>query len=266
MSWHPDRVVLDRYAEGTVGDVLAASVEAHVVTCPSCGAALTDSVAAGRRERIWAGVSEVAEAPTTRRIERPLRWLGFPEATARLLAMTPAVRPSWVLSVTLVLATAVVFGPELGEGSAAFVLLGPLVPVVGVAASFGRRVDPVYGVGLATATGGFRLLLVRVTAVVATSALVVAVAALVANELLWSVLWLLPALCVTLLTLVLSTWVSPWAASGLVSMGWVTAVSAVVAGPMPDAVFLLSGQLLLALLAGVLLVVLAARRQAFESL
>jgi hypothetical protein len=266
MSWHPDHTVLDRYALGLAGEVTASSVEAHLVVCRLCRSSVGGAVDVVRKERIWAGVREVTETPLTRRGEGVLRRLGVPGAWARLLAMTPSVRTSWLLSVMVVLAMALLAPRSARGGSLVFLLLAPLVPVAGVAVSFGRRVDPVYEVALATATGGFRLMLVRVVAVLTASAVVVAVPAIVRAEFRWAAVWLIPALAVTVLTLVLSTVTSTSVAAGLVSVLWLASVSVLAVSPTPEVILQLSGQAFLSCLAAVLVAVLLARRQAFERL
>ena len=58
----------------------------------------------------------------------------------------------------------------------AFLVLAPLLPLAGVAAAYGRDVDPTYEIGLAAPMRSFGLLLVRALAVLATTSVMAAVA------------------------------------------------------------------------------------------
>jgi SNF family Na+-dependent transporter len=78
--------------------------------------------------------------------------------------------------------------------------------------------------------------------------------------------WLMPALAVTVLTLVLSIVTSTSVAAGLVSVLWLASVSVLAVSPTPEVILQLSGQAFLGCLAAVLVAVLLARRQAFERL
>jgi hypothetical protein len=108
--------------------------------------------------------------------------------------------------------------------------------------------------------------LIRATAVLLTSVSLAGVAALGVPDLGWtSVGWLLPSLALTLLTLALSAAMSSYGAAGAVTIVWVAGV--LVAERLatePLAAFGFGGQTVIAAitLASVLLVV--ARREAFE--
>ena len=47
MTWHADTGLLHRYARGELGDVAAASVEAHVTACPTCRQLAATSTSCG---------------------------------------------------------------------------------------------------------------------------------------------------------------------------------------------------------------------------
>jgi hypothetical protein len=262
MSWHLDQTVFEVYRAGRLGDVVADSVEAHLVACEACRS-LVD-VDERRREGVWSRVLDGTLTPRVRRGERVLRRVGVDPVSARLLAMTPSVRPSWLVSVVLVVTMALLASRNFEGGPVVLLLVAPLVPVVGVAASFGPGTDPVYDVGLASPTGGFRLLLVRAVAVLSASAVAVAVPATVLVELRWTAACLLPALVVTLLTLLLSSVVVPGAAALAVSASWIATVAAVAVGPTVDSLAGGVVQVVFGVLVVVLTVGLLARRQAFE--
>src|SRR5262249_8421977 len=130
------------------------------------------------------------------------------DRTARLVAATPALRASWLFAMTAVLAFGVFAAVASGgnePGTLFFLTVAPILPVVGVAAAFHRRLDPTYEIGLATPFSQFRLLLLRsaaVTAVTCATALIGGV--LLPQRTLTAAAWLLPALALTGLTLVLS--------------------------------------------------------------
>ena len=267
MSWHVDEPILARYADGTLGGATLYSVEAHLVGCARCRGALSRRVDEGRLDGIWAGVRDRVDAPRQGAVERTLVRLGLPTHVARLLIATPSLRPSWILSVAVSLAFAVVANRLTGAGVLPFLLVAPLVPVIGVAAAFARPVDPVWEIGAATPTGGFRLTMIRAAAVLSVSVALAGLAALGLPEPGWTaVAWLLPSLGLTGLTLALSTTSAriPTVA-GAVATSW--SIGVVLAGRLaeaPLAAFDARGQVLLVTIALASIVVVVARRDAFE--
>ncbi|MEX2374968.1 MAG: zf-HC2 domain-containing protein, partial [Dehalococcoidia bacterium] len=100
MSWHIDAAVIDRYQEGGLDRTAAASVEAHVTGCDRCRRLV--SLDAGRLERSWMAVVERVEPSGPGLVERGLSALGVPAHIARIVAVSPALRVSFVLAVVLV--------------------------------------------------------------------------------------------------------------------------------------------------------------------
>jgi hypothetical protein len=145
-------------------------------------------------------------------------------------------------------------------------VIAPLVPVLGVAAAFARPIDPLWEIGVATPTGGFRLTMIRAAAVIAASIVPTALATLGLPELGWiAVAWLLPALGLTLLTLALSPGAATPVVAGVVAAAW--AVGVVIAGRVavdPLAAFEARGQVLLATIAVASVIVVLRRRDTFE--
>lgn len=262
MSWHLDQAVLGMYRAGRLPDVAADSVEAHLEACDACR--LLVDVDDGHRERVWSRVLDETLTPTVRPGERLLRRVGVDAASSRLLAMTPSVRPSWLVSVVMVVTLAIVASRNFDGGPVMLLLVAPLVPVAGVAASFGPGTDPLYEVGLASPTGGLRLLLLRAVAVLAVSSVAVAAPATVLVELRWTAACLLPALALTLLTLLLSSMSPPAVAAAVVSGLWVAIVAAVAVGPTLDTFARGVIQAVFAVVVAVLAIGFVARRQAFE--
>jgi hypothetical protein len=267
MSWHMDEPILDRYAGGTLGGASMYSVEAHLVGCARCRGELSRRVDASRVDRIWAGVRDLVEAPRTGPLERILVRAGVPAHVARLLMATPVLRPSWIVSVAATLAFAVLADRVVGAGALPFLIIAPLVPVIGVAAAFARPVDPVWEIGAATPVGGFRLTMIRVAAVLGVSVALAALAALGLPEEGWTaVAWLLPSLGLTALTLALSTTSGRLSTvAGSVAASW--SVGVVLAGQLAEerlAAFDARGQVLLAAIAVASIVIIVARRDVFE--
>lgn len=264
MTWHIDDQMLALYMDGRLSEVPAFSLEAHVLACAHCRRRVSDGVDSQREEQIWQRLLDSvgqAEPPTG---ERFLSGVGVPAHVARLLALTPTVGLSWVLSVVAALAFAV-FASQGTGGPMPFLVLAPLLPVLGVAVSYGRRIDPLYEIGVASPVGGFRLMLVRSTAVLMTSLVVAAVAALGLPELRFSAVWLLPALFLTVLTLILSTVMQTASAAVVASAIWVGGVvTAEVIASDPYIAFGVTAQLVFAVLAVLLMAALIGRRGSFE--
>ena len=99
-SWHLDPDLAGRYAHGKVGDVLAASVEQHLLACGSCRALVPADP--GRLDTVWGEVLDTVQAPRQGLLERTMRRLGLSAPTARLLAATPSLRGAWLTGVAVV--------------------------------------------------------------------------------------------------------------------------------------------------------------------
>jgi Putative zinc-finger len=267
MSWHADEPILARYADGTLGGATLYSVEAHLAGCDRCRGGLSHKVDARRLDRMWAGVRDRVDAPQTGVIERILVWCGVQPHAARILMATPSLRPSWIVSVAASLAFAVLADRLAGAGVLPFLVVAPLVPVIGVAAAFARPVDPAWEIAAATPIGEFRLTMIRSAAVLAVSVGLALLAALGLPEPGWTALaWLLPSLGLTALTVALSTTSAGMPkVAGVVAASW--SVGVVLAARLADerlAAFGVRGQFFLATIAVASIAVVVARRDAFE--
>jgi hypothetical protein len=127
-----------------------------------------------------------------------------------------------------VLAAALSTGPK---GVVVFLVVAPLVPVAGVAASYGPSADPTYEASAATPYPWLRLVLFRTGAVLSTAVPVVVVAGILQPAHTISAAWLLPAVGFVAVVLLAGTWVDPVPAAVVVSAAWsLTVVSAAFAG------------------------------------
>jgi hypothetical protein len=237
-GWHADEDLLARYVRGDAGPVAAASVEQHLLRCAGCRARIASHVPAPPLEAVWERVRDRAQAGRPRPVERLLVRLGLSESDALLVAVAPSLRTSWLFGLAGTLAfvaLAAAFGGD--RGLTLFLLVAPLVPVVGVAVAYGPDVDPSYEAGLAAPYPATRLLLLRTGAVLATSLPLVLTAALLLPGLSWTaVSWLLPALAATAVLLAASTWTRPTVAAVVLGVSWATAVAAASRARDPAAV------------------------------
>jgi hypothetical protein len=223
-TWHLDYELAGRYTGGRVNDVLAASVEQHLVACAACRGliAATSPVDSLRLETVWADIQERVEAPPVGWIERGLRTLGLSEPTARLLAATPALRGAWLTAVLVVVGLAVVAAHQSERGLAMFMTLAPVLPLLGVAASFGPHADPTLEMAAASPYSLVRLLAVRSAFVIGTGMAPAAVAAAFLPGSGWiAAAWLLPALAMSAVVLATARLAPPNLVALALSALWV---------------------------------------------
>lgn len=224
-TWHLDEELAHRYAEGRVTGALAASVEQHLLRCGNCRALLRPTVPAERLTAVWAEVLERVEAPPVGRLERLLCRLGVDEPTARLVAVTPLLRSSWLAGTALVLMLALLAAEAGSQAVALFLVVAPVLPVAGVALTFGPAADPAHEIVAGTPYSPVRLLAVRALVVVSSTFVPAGVvAALLPVDLGLALAWLLPGLALTVGTLALSTRLAPHVAASALGVGWVSVV------------------------------------------
>jgi hypothetical protein len=264
---------LAAYADGRLDNAGSASIETHVVTCTTCREALANLGDRGRLSNVWAAVESRVDEPAAPLLERVLRRIGVAEGTARLIAVTPSLRLPWISAVVVVLALTVLASHSAMDDKAVYVFLvgAPLLPLLGIALSFGRA-DPVRELTIAAPVRKLDLLVARAaTVLLVTTAISGAAAAALGRED-WSVVtWLLPALGLTAGVLALSTWVpTQWAAAGLSAL-WVSGAIVSARGRSLHAdlldrfvAFRPEGQAVFLVVAAACLIVLAARRDALE--
>ena len=103
-DWHAGADLLASYAAGTSDEVAAWSVEAHITACARCRSALSAQVDAQRLARNRSMLLVRAALGDGGRARRLLGRCGVPDHLLRLVAATPSLRRSWLLSVMGVLA------------------------------------------------------------------------------------------------------------------------------------------------------------------
>lgn len=272
-TWHADAELLAGYVGGTLGRARAASVEAHLVACPSCRAAVVPLTPPERLERNLATIVERVDQPRLHPIERLLQWLGVPDHIGRVLAVTPSARAAWLAGVAVALAAAVLSADlDVSDRTLfAFLVAAPLLPLAGVTAAFGSHTDPVRELVVAAPMSAFDLLLVRALAVLGpTMAVAAGASALVPGQGWEPVLWLLPSFGLMASTLALGTWFDVRAVAWVLGGAWVAAAVVSVRGaPSAElverfAAFRPAGQLVLVAVTLVAATVLTLRRDAFD--
>ncbi|MFF7565087.1 zf-HC2 domain-containing protein [Streptomyces pseudovenezuelae] len=223
---HASKRIIEGYVRG--GADLSAdevwAVEAHLETCRVCRDGLSAAVDAGAPEvarlvdTVWSGLEPrlAVTAPMPRR----RRW------SARLSGwMTPTMVPWLAMAVGVTLLTLLLDRVYAGSGEVSLVLLlAPVLPVLGVAASWSRGLDPAYELTASAPRSGLHLVLRRTASVLA----VVVPALLVGG---WAtgvmvVQWLLPCLAFTATTLALGGVIGVTRAAFVLAAVWAAVVVA----------------------------------------
>jgi len=190
---------------------------------------------------------------------------GVRDHITRVVAATPSLRPSWFAAIAacvLVASWSARTEPQLVP---VFLVIAPLVPVCGVAIAYGPWADPMFEVTQATPTSGFRVVLLRTVAVLGASVLVLGLASIMLP---WAdvvaVAWVLPALALSLCSLVLATFMPLIRAAVVVVASWLVVVAWTSIDREIAAVFGGAGQLAFFTIAVVASVGLALRRHHLE--
>lgn len=221
-----------------------------------------------RIERNWNAIAAELDAPVPSRIERMLTALGVPAHFSRVALATPSLRRVWFIATALVVVIGLASADkgQTPDSIITFLIVAPLLPVLGVAMAYGVEADPAHEIGLATPMRGLRLVLTRTAVVLACSGLALSAVAIVSGEAL-ALAWVLPGLALTLTSLAASTVTSPRRAAAGVAGAWLLVIVALRAlSADPIAAFGRSGQTM-AFTAGVIAAaVVFHRRERFDLL
>ena len=221
--WHVPADELGRYASGGARSFEIASVEAHLVACASCCAAL-----AVVRASMTTGdsASDASWSRIVDRIDQPRRVLRMGTSTLQLcLASPPLVAATLGLASTLLVLIGILTVVDAPQSLPVLLALAPLAPVAGAVLAYQPEADPAGAMAPATPLAAGRLLFLRammasvVTLVAGLAAS--AVAPLSAEALL---LWLLPGLALTAIVLALGTWINPTGLALVLAGGWVALI------------------------------------------
>ncbi|GAA2646602.1 hypothetical protein GCM10010399_94910 [Dactylosporangium fulvum] len=258
-AWHVPDEDLARYAARTLVAPASWSVETHLTACAGCRGRLTALAGPALVDEGWARIDAELDAPVPGPVERLLMAVGVPDHTARLLAATPALRLSWLAAVALTLAmTAVTAGLA---GPLVFLAVAPLLPLAGVAASFGPGIDPTHEITVVAPFHAFRLLMLRCVAVLSINTVLCAAASLTLPDLgARAAGWFLPSLVLTVAALLLSPRLGPVVAASTVGAAWAVLVAATA-----GALFTAGGQASLAGAVVLAAAVLTRRASAFDT-
>jgi hypothetical protein len=221
-GWHADPVLLSNYLAGALDSVTAASVEQHVTRCETCRSAVGLLLEPHLVERTWVGIRDAVERPLLPLPVRLARRCGLPEPTAVLLAAAASLRGAWLVGAFLSLSFATLAAYlSGGTALAPFLLVAPLAPVVGVAAAYGPRQDPLEVLVATAPFGRSRLILLRTTAVLVSVLPITALFGLAVPGPAWlAAAWLGPALALVPVLLALAGFVGPRTAATVVSLAW----------------------------------------------
>jgi hypothetical protein len=167
MSWHVSEEDLRAYALGELEAPALWSADAHLTSCAPCRGVLAEVGDPVALDAGWDRLDAELDAPRTGLLEGLLVRAGVAGHTARLLAATPVLRRSWLGAVVAVLLLSVAAGHSVrsGEFPTLFLALAPLLPLAGVALSYGPALDPTYEMAVVAPMHGFRLLMIRTVAV-----------------------------------------------------------------------------------------------------
>ncbi|MFE0171659.1 zf-HC2 domain-containing protein [Streptomyces sp. NPDC059002] len=238
---------LSRYALGTLPDAALYAAEEHLDACDHCTGLLVREVRGGpygaRLDGVHARVlaAVLSGAPA----DAPAPGAGAVRSGPRARALSalraaPALRWSWAAALLAVCAAGVVLARlaasrELSTGGLLPLLLmgAPLLPLLGVAMSYGPRADPFHEVASVTPSGGLKLLLWRSGQVLAVCLPLLTLTGFLlpsGDGALSAAAWLLPALGMALATLALGSWLGCGPAAVLTGGGWLLAVGVPLAG------------------------------------
>jgi hypothetical protein len=281
-AWHAGEDLLTGYATGMIEPVAVWSVEAHLAGCARCRSVLSAQVDPQRLGRNRSVVLVRAAVGDGGRMRRVLCRCGVPDHVLGLVAATPSLRRSWLLSVAGVLAVvageaaAVRYGwIASGSGHLAgysdpevlvpFLLVAPLLVLAVVAAAFLPMFDPAHRLAVAAPFSGFTLLLARAVSALTAALVPVAGAAFAVPGPGWlPVALLLPSLALCAFTLAAATVMDPRGAAVTAGASWALPALLLAASHVPLLIVQRNAQFACAAVLCASAVVVLARRDRFE--
>ncbi|MFF4254000.1 zf-HC2 domain-containing protein [Streptomyces sp. NPDC001663] len=221
MTWHVDTEDLRAYAQGELAPPMLWSADTHLTACARCRGVLAEVGDPVSLDAGWERLDAELDAPRPGLFERLLLRIGVADHIARLLSATPVLRRSWLGAVVAVLVMSVL-AAQIADSPALFLALAPLLPLAGVALSYGPALDPTYEMAVVAPVHGFKLLMIRTVAVLAAGLGLDGLATLALPGFgLRALAWLLPALALTSTGLALTARLGPVLAPSLVGGAWV---------------------------------------------
>jgi hypothetical protein len=226
LDWHASDEMLNAYVRGETGVAVMASVEAHLLLCPLCReriAAVSPQPALGAA---WSRVVDRIQVPPAPLVVRMLRRLGLSNADGVLLSAARALDGAWALATLAVVVFAALAAiPAVAEGRALYLLVAPLIPVLGVVAAFAAA-DPLAGLTVATPYSKARLAFLRAMAVALAGVPLAFTVGVAVPGIAWlAFAWLIPALALTVVTLLAMTWWTPESSGIVTTLVWVAVIA-----------------------------------------
>jgi hypothetical protein len=217
MSWHVPDAQLERFAAGPeLPTPTQWSIDAHLERCADCRARLAQVVPPEIGVLVDEVHASLGELPPV----HPRRRRPAPRVTGGLLLSRLAACLTLLLAATLLdLAAAETASPSW------VLLVAPVLPLVGVAASWSRALDPAHELVSGTPAAGLPLLLRRTLVVLLLVVPATLLAGLVTGEG-DRAAWLLPCLALTAAALALGGVMDLARATCLVAAAWAAGVVA----------------------------------------
>jgi hypothetical protein len=185
------------------------ATEGHLEACALCRSRLAElSTPDDLLTTVWTGLEPqltTAPAPVSSRLRALGSWA------------TPVMLP-WLVTLLLVTIVAVVLSGRIPGTTSVLAVFAPVLPVLGVAASWSRGIDPAYEVTAASPRAGLYLVLRRTTAVLVAVLPVLLIAGWLTGTSVGMVL--LPSLAFTTGTLALGALIGVTRAAGAFVVAW----------------------------------------------
>lgn len=229
--WHASSTLLEEYAALHLDVARSASVEQHLLGCDQCRTSLTtlthaDAPSADALEVLWCDVIDAVDRPRAGIVGSMLHRLGVTDSISKVVAATPALRLSWIVSILGVLGFAVMMAMRPSGSDAFLLVLAPLIPLAGIGTAYGAGADPLHELMRAAPLPDSRVFLYRSLAVLLTALpLTLGASLLLGSDGLVAMGWLVPSLGLVAATMALSTWVQPRLAAMAAGAAWVALVT-----------------------------------------